>query len=270
MNSLRLLVIDPQNDFMDIDGAALPVPGAGADMGRLAGFIDTLQAQIDDIVVTLDSHPGVGIERTTFWSTGSGGPVAAFTPITAAAARAGTYTARDPARRGETLAYLDALESASGRTLIVWPVHCVLGTWGHNIQATLATSLAAWEVTRSRNCDKVLKGQHPMTEQYSAFRAEVPRIDDVRTQVNTALLARLAAGTGTLLVAGEALSHCVAASGDDMLAHMGDTALRNCVFLTDCMSPVPGFEADGQQFLARLHGRGVRTMTTARALEELA
>ena len=102
MNSLRLLVIDPQNDFMDIDGAALPVPGAGADMGRLAGFIDTLQAQIDDIVVTLDSHPGVGIERTTFWSTGSGGPVAAFTPITAAAARAGTYTARDPARRGET------------------------------------------------------------------------------------------------------------------------------------------------------------------------
>ena len=97
MNSLRLLVIDPQNDFMDIDGAALPVPGAGADMGRLAGFIDTLQAQIDDIVVTLDSHPGVGIERTTFWSTGSGGPVAAFTPITAAATATANFPSASPA-----------------------------------------------------------------------------------------------------------------------------------------------------------------------------
>ena len=196
--------------------------------------------------------------------------MAAFTPITAADARAGTYTPRDPARRTDTLAYLDALESASGRTLLVWPVHCVLGTWGHNIQGTLARSLAGWEIARSRNCDKVLKGQHPMTEQYSAFRAEVPRPDDLRTQVNSALLGRLAAGAGTLLVAGEALSHCVAASGDDMLAHMGDAALRNTVFLSDCMSPVPGFEADGQQFLARLHGRGVRTMNTAQALAELA
>ena len=100
--------------------------------------------------------------------------------------------------------------------------------------------------------------------------AHPSRLQCEQFKLSRALLARLAAGTGTLLVAGEALSQCVAASGDDMLAHMGDTALRNCVFLTDCMSPVPGFEADGQQFLARLHGRGVRTMTTARALEELA
>ena len=270
MNSLRLLVIDPQNDFMDIDGAALPVAGADADMTRLADFVDTLQARIDAVVVTLDSHPGVGIERTTFWVDRSGQPAAAFTPVTGADVRAGRYTPRDPLRRDETLAYLDALESGSGRTLIVWPVHCVLGTWGHNIHGALARSLAAWEIARARNCDKVLKGQHPMTEQYSAFRAEVPRVDDTRTRVNTALLERLATGAGTLVVAGEALSHCVAASGDDMLAHMGDAALGNTVFLSDAMSPVSGFEADGQLFLARLRARGVRTMTTAQALEVLA
>lgn len=37
MKRIRLLVIDPQNDFMDVDGAALPVPGASADMARLTG-----------------------------------------------------------------------------------------------------------------------------------------------------------------------------------------------------------------------------------------
>jgi len=267
MTRLQLLVIDPQNDFMDIEGAALPVPGAVADMERLAQLVDVLQARIDDIVVTLDSHPGVGIERTTFWCTAQGAAVAPFTMITAAEARGGVYRPRDPARQAEVQAYLDALEAGSGRTLIVWPVHCVLGTWGHAIQARLAHSLAQWEFARTRNCDKVLKGQNPMTEQYSAFRAEVPRADDVRTGVNAPLLARLAGSGATLLVAGEALSHCVAASGEDLLAHLDDERLRRTVFLTDCMSPVSGFSDAGQAFLARLPGHGVRTMTAAQALE---
>ena len=265
MTRLQLLVIDPQNDFMDIQGAALPVPGASADMERLAGVLDALQPRIDEVVVTLDSHPGVGIERTTFWSTGDGAPVPPFTTITAAQARAGSYRPRDASRQAEVQAYLDALESVSGRTLIVWPVHCVLGTWGHAIQDRLAQSLAQWEFAHCRNSDKVLKGQNPMTEQYSAFRAEVPRPDDPRTAVNAALLAGLGTGGRTVLVAGEALSHCVAASGEDMLAHMDETRLRNTVFLTDCMSPVTGFEEAGRAFLARLRQRGVGTMTAAQA-----
>ena len=270
MNALRLLVIDPQNDFMDMQGAALPVPGANADMGRLAGFVDALGARIDDIVVTLDSHASVGIERTTFWTTAAGQAVAAFTAITAADVRAGTYGPRDAALREQVLAYLEALESGSGRTLVVWPVHCVLGTWGHNIHGGLAQSIARWEFNCLRSCDKVLKGLNPMTEQYSAFRAEVPRQDDARTHTNTLLLDRLGAGQGTLLVAGEALSHCVAASGEDMLAHLGDKRLRNTVFLVDCMSPVTGFEDAGRQFLARLQSCGVRVLTTTQALEALA
>ena len=35
------------------------------------------------------------------------------------------------------LRYLHALESGGERQLVVWPVHCVLGTWGHNIHAGL-------------------------------------------------------------------------------------------------------------------------------------
>ena len=266
MTRLQLLVIDPQNDFMDIDGAALPVPGASADMDRLAGLLDALQPRVDEVVVTLDSHPGVGIERTTFWCAGDGAPVPPFTMVSAAQARAGSYRPRDPALQAEVQTYLDQLEAGSGRTLIVWPVHCVLGTWGHAIQHRLAQSLAGWESAHARNSDKVLKGRNPMTEQYSAFRAEVPRADDAATHLNAGLLARLGAGGATVLVAGEALSHCVAASGEDMLAGMDDTRLSNTVFLTDCMSPVSGFEEAGRVFLDSLPRRGVRTMTAAQAL----
>jgi nicotinamidase-related amidase len=76
-------------------------------------------------------------------------------------------------------------------------------------------------------------------------------------------MARLAEGPELLVVAGEALSHCVAASGQDMLQQMPPARLRNTVFLTDCMSPVPGFEASGQEFLGQLRAHGVRCMPVA-------
>lgn len=270
MNSLCLLVIDPQNDFMDLAGAALPVAGAAADMDRLAAFVQTLQPSIDDIVVTLDSHASVGIERTSFWREADGGPVAPFRLVTAADVRASRCAPRDHTRLPEVLAYLDALEGGSGRTLVVWPVHCVLGTWGHTIHAGLSAAVAQWEFARLRSCEKILKGLHPMTEQYSAFRAEVPRDDDVRTHNNTALMARLASASGLLVVAGEALSHCVAASGEDMLAQLKPDRLRNTVFLTDCMSPVTGFEESGREFLAHLRSRGVRTLSSTDLAAQLA
>ena len=267
MNHIRLLVIDPQNDFMDIAGAALPVAGANADMQRLAALVRRLQSRIDDIVVTLDSHNSIGIERVTFWQSADGAAVAPFSAVTAADVRAGRFAPRDDSRRQGVLDYLDALEAGSGRTLVVWPVHCVVGTWGHNIHTGLAAAIADWEFARMRASEKVQKGAHPMTEQYSAFRAEVPRADDTRTQNNAALMARLGGGEELLLVAGEALSHCVAASGEDMLAQLSAPRLRNTVFLTDCMSPVGGFEPQGQQFLATLRKAGVRTMASAELLE---
>ena len=261
MTQIQLFVIDPQNDFMDVPGAALPVPGASADMQRLAQFVDQHLQRIDDIVVTLDSHASVGIERTTFWRAGDGAPAAAFTAVTAADVRAGRFTPRDATRLPAVLSYLDALEAGSGRTLVVWPVHCVVGDWGHNIEAALGGSFSRWESARQRQCEKVLKGVNPLTEQYSAFRAEVPRADDARTQNNAALMTRLAQGPGMLAVAGEALSHCVAASGQDMLQQLPAARLRDTVFLSYCMSPVPGFEPAGQQFLATLRSHGVRCLS---------
>ena len=72
----QLLIIDPQNDFCDIEGAALPVAGANEDLKRLAGLIDSNASRIGGITVTLDSHASVAVERTTFWLGPDGQPVA--------------------------------------------------------------------------------------------------------------------------------------------------------------------------------------------------
>ena len=259
----RLLIIDPQNDFCDIPGAALPVAGADADLGRLAAFMRRAGDWLTDITVTLDSHASVGIERTTFWSTATGEPVQPFTQITAEDLRAGRFVPRDSARTAEVMAYLQALERGGRYRLVVWPVHCVLGTWGHNIHAGVAAELARWENEHQRSVSRVLKGLNPMTEQYSAVQAEVPIEQDASTQTNRTLIERARPVGGQLLIAGEAASHCVAATVEHLFGAFTTDELRRVIILRDCMSPVPGFEAQAEKFFADAVAQGAQVMTTA-------
>lgn len=264
-----LLIIDPQNDFCDLPGAALPVPGADADMRRLADFMRAARPWLRDVIVTLDSHATVSIERTTFWKQGDGSRVAPFTEVTEAAVRDGRYAPRDDSLRDEVLHYLHSLEARGRYRLMVWPVHCVVGTWGHNIHEAIASELAEWEVHAQRGAYKVLKGLNPLTEQYSAVRAEVPREDDALTGTNAALVDRARPSKGLLLVAGEASSHCVAATVSDLLESMTQEERTRVVILRDCMSPVGGFEANAERFFASAAAQGARVMTTSEVLAEL-
>ena len=262
-----LLIIDPQNDFCDQPGAALPVPGAMADMARLAKFINARADGLHEVVVTLDSHAYVGIERPTFWQTGAGDPVAPFTEILAEDLEQGRYLTRRTTNLLPTLEYLRKLEAAGRYKLMVWPVHCVTGTWGHNIHAGVADALNDWEWKAQKPVSKILKGLNPLTEQYSAIRAEVPDPADPRTETNMALVQCLAAASGCIFVAGEALSHCVSATMSDLYELLPPEQLEKIVLLIDCMSPVSGFEAQGQEFLNASRVRGVRTLSAAEAVQ---
>ena len=264
-----LLLIDPQNDFCDLPGAALPVTGADADMRRLARFMRDARPALRDVIVTLDSHATVSIERTTFWKQSDGSPVTPFTEVTESAVRDGRYAPRDDSLRDEVLQYLHSLEAGGRYRLMVWPVHCVIGTWGHNIHEAVANELAEWEVHAQRGALKVLKGLNPLTEQYSAVRAEVPRADDPLTHTNAVLITRARPSEGLLLIAGEASSHCVAATVFDLLEATTPEERARVVILVDCMSPVRGFEANAQQFLASVAAQGARVMTTSEVLAEL-
>ena len=278
----QLLIIDPQNDFCDVPARyrpvdpltgvavapALPVAGAHADMQRIAALIRAAGAALDDITVTLDSHHRVDIAHPTFWRQADGGAVGPFTTITAAQVRGGQFQPRDPAALPRTLAYLDELESRGRYTLMVWPVHCEIGTWGHGVHADVRAAYNQWEESQLRGVRKLTKGENPWTEHYSAIQAEVPDAADEHTQMNTAFLADLDRA-GPLLIAGEASSHCVRATTEHIVANLPGGRPERVVLLTDCMSPVGGFEAQHSAFLGEMRAKGVRLMTSAEALSLL-
>ena len=279
MSSIQLLIIDPQNDFCDLPPAwcpadplagqplapALPVAGAHADLLRLAGFIRDAGPVLDAITVTLDSHNRLHIAHPTFWRQGDGGDVPPFTAITAASVRAGAFQPRDASARSRALAYLDALEARGRYTLMVWPVHCEIGSWGHGVHPAVRAAYNAWEVAQLQVVRKVAKGANLWTEHYSALQAEVPVDDDPATRLDTGLLAALDTAE-LLVVAGEAGSHCVRSTVEDLAEHLPRGRLERLVLLTDCMSPVAGFQAQHDDFLRGMAARGARLCTAAEAL----
>ncbi|MDG5974085.1 hypothetical protein H010_02412 [Hydrogenophaga taeniospiralis CCUG 15921] len=276
---ITLLIIDPQNDFCDLPEAwrapdpvrnalaapALPVSGAHADMQRLATLIDAGGAGISSIIVTLDSHQRYDIAHPTFWRTGAGEAVSPFTAITAAQVRAGSYAPRDPAALPRTLAYLDALERAGRYTLMVWPVHCEIGSWGHNVHPAVRAAYNRWEDQCLGVVQKVIKGTNPRTEHYSALQAEVPDVADPDTQLNRDLITQLD-GADLIVIAGEASSHCVKATTEHIAQYLPSRELGKLLLVSDAMSPVAGFEAQAQAFLDDMRRQGARSATCADVL----
>ncbi|MEY4764156.1 MAG: hypothetical protein RI907_829 [Pseudomonadota bacterium] len=280
--NIQLLIIDPQNDFCDLPtgwqplnplngqrvAPALPVTGAHADMQRLAALIREGEAALSAIVLTLDSHHRVDVAHPPFWQQGNGEAVAPFTTISAQQVRDGAFRPRDAAALPRVLAYLDELEARGRYTLMVWPVHCEIGTWGHNVHADVQAACNGWEERRLSAVQQVYKGANPWTEHYSAMQAEVPDAQDPDTQLNLALIAQLDQAD-VLLVAGEASSHCVKATVEHIVDHLPSRRADKVVLLTDCMSAVGGFETQGAAFLADMQAKGVKLATSAQILPRL-
>jgi len=280
MANIQFLIIDPQNDFCDLPEdyrptlpgragerhvPALPVAGAHADMLRISELIERGGEGLAAITVTLDSHQRLDIAHPTFWQQGDGSPVAAFTQILAADVREKRYLPRDIGALPRVLAYLDALEANGRYTHMVWPVHCEIGSWGQNVHEEVRRAYNRWEEKRGASVGKVCKGSNPWTEHYSALRAEVPDADDAATQLNAALIERLRPAD-RLVIVGEAGSHCVKASTEHLVDNLAPGKL---VLLTDCMSPVSGFEAQYAAFIDDMRQRGVQIATSAEILPEL-
>jgi nicotinamidase/pyrazinamidase len=271
MKNVHLLIIDPQNDFCDLpdnylqrDAAGntttpqLAVPGAHADMQRLAKFIQSNSTKIAGMTVTLDSHHAFAIERPAFWQTAAGTPVAPFTPINAADIASGKYKTRHPQHTQHAIDYLTQLEAAGRYTHMVWPAHCEIGTWGHNIHEDVRNAYSAWEKIHGKIVNKVVKGTNPFVEHYSAIRAEVIDPNDTATHINHALL-NTWNDTDILLVAGEAGSHCIKSTVEHIIEYRNSPHPMQLVLLTDCMSPVTGFEQPYQAFLTAMRNQGVLT-----------
>jgi nicotinamidase-related amidase len=279
----NLLVIDPQNDFCDLpadripagESPALPVAGAHADMQRLAALIEQGGGGLSDITVTLDSHQRIDIGHPGFWMQGDGAAVAPFTQIRAVDVTTGCFLPRGAtlaernAREARAVAYLRALEAAGRYVHMVWPTHCEIGTWGHNVHADVRRAYNRWEEAQVAIVDKVVKGTNPWTEHYSAVQAEVPDPGDEATQTNIHLIAKLRAAD-RVYIAGEAGSHCVKSTVEHIAEHYAPNEIGRLVLLTDCMSAVTGFEAQYLAFVEEMRARGMRIADSVTVLPELA
>lgn len=256
----RLLIIDPQNDFCDPNGA-LSVPGADQSMRRVAEMVRRSKSAFDDIQITLDTHQLVDIAHPIVWENERGESPAPYTTITHADVADGVWRSRDPEWRERVRNYVAELESHQRYQLTIWPPHCLIGSPGHNIFPPLLKALLEWQHHHLATVKFVAKGTNPHTEHYSVVRAEVVDPDDPSTGVNTEFIRHLKTAD-ELLIAGEALSHCVANSVRDIAAEAGSEYVKRLVLLTDASDPVPGFEAVAEEFIGELTAQGMRLAKT--------
>lgn len=264
---IHLLIIDPQNDFMDVKNAALPVPGANEDMNRLANMIDRVGKKLADIHVTMDSHRLLDIAHPAWWVNQNGKHPAPFTIISEDDIKNGIWTPRNPAFRARSLEYVQKLKAGGKYLLCIWPPHCLIGTWGHNVQPRLNEALQDWSNKEFAMVDYLTKGSNPWTEHFGGLEAEVPDPEDPSTMLNVDFLSMLAEAD-IIAAGGEALSHCKKATMEQIVKNIGAEHIKKFHILTDCSSPVPAvpggpdFPAIAQQFLQDMKKLGM-TLTTS-------
>jgi nicotinamidase/pyrazinamidase len=267
-----LVVIDPQNDFCDkeIPGLfkpALAVPGGYDAMSNIAKLISRLGKRFNDIHVTMDSHRILDIAHPDLWMSQKGTPPPYFTIISADDVRAGIWTARIPSLRQRFLEYVIALEVKGKYKLQIWPPHCEIGTYGHNIHPEINDELRKWSKNELALVDYVTKGSNPYTEHYGALEAEVPDPTDPGTSLNTDFL-RILSEADIIVLTGLASSHCVKETGDQIVNNIGGEHIKKIHILTDCTAPVaavpggPNYPEIAAQWLKDMGKKGV-TLTTS-------
>lgn len=268
---IHLLVIDPQNDFCRNDQnfqGSLFVPGADEDMKRLARFVDRVKDKIDDIHITLDSHHKVDISHPIWFRDANGNHPGPFTLISSADLESGRWTTTMPSAFNRTLAYLKTLEGEGKYPHTIWPEHCLISSEGQAVFPELFHAVQKWE-SRYAMTDFVTKGSNPWTEHFSAVKANVPDPNDPGTQINTRLI-RTLEEADVILLAGEALSHCLLSTVGDIADNFGNPAfVEKLVLLTDCSSMVPDppgvpglFSNATTKALNGLYRRGLKQATS--------
>ncbi len=262
---IDLLIIDPQVDFCD-PGGSLYVDGAEKDMERLANLVKSFGKNIKQIHVTLDCHHLIDVSHPLMWRNSDGVSPDPFTIFGSKEIKEGVWIPIFPSYRQKFIDYCEELEASGRYPLCIWPPHCLIGSVGNNVIPVLFDTLQKWESLKMDNVDYVSKGSNPFTEHYSAVKAEVPDPGDVTTQLNTRLIQTLKEAD-RILIAGEAGSHCVKSTVEDIAdGFQDDTFIQKMTLLEDAVSPVQSafvdFPAIQAQFITDMKARGMKTAKT--------
>lgn len=254
---VALLLIDVQNTFclpqFELFVGGRSGKGAIEDNVRLSAFIYENLDIITSILPTLDTHTAAQIFHPCFWIDRSGKHPPANTIITIDDLTAGDWKV-DPAlvpalgfastAELERYArhYVSNLASQGKYPLIVWPYHAMLGSIGHALVAAIEEAVFFHGMARKNPARMIQKGDHPLTEYYSAIQPEINFDADGRPLgIFSAQLAEQLAGFDRIIIAGQAKSHCVAWTVMDLQHWMNKHApakIKNIYLLEDATSSV--------------------------------
>ena len=289
---VALLVIDVQKDFCFPEGALYVAgqSGTGAidDNRRLAEFTYRNLNCITSWTATMDTHLPYQIFFPSFWQERDGSSVTMRdaipnTQIAVDDILSGKYAPSPLAASAvgvdyswlckQVLHYAKELAKAGKYILFLWNEHCLLGSEGHALTGIMQECRMFHSFVRGAQNTPEIKGGNPLTENYSVLSPEVLTRHDGKplAQKNTAFIQTLLKNDH-VVIAGQAASHCVASSIDDLLGEIlaKDPALASKVYvMEDCMSPVviPGVVDFTPQAIAALkrfadHGMHVVKSTT--------
>lgn len=266
-NKVVLLTIDPQMDFCSPSGS-LYVNGAEKDMMRLSTMVKRIKGDLDDILVTIDSHHLVSIFHPIWWEDKFGNHPTPFTLIMEADVTGPNpkWRAKNPGYRQRSIDYVKALAANNRYVLCIWPPHCLIGSKGFTVYPELFEAFCEWE-DQFAVVNYVTKGSNMFTEHYSAILADVQDPEDLGTGLNTDLLTVLQDPTVALIaISGEASSHCVKYTIMDIANNFGEENIKKFVYLEDTCSPVSGFESSATDFINEMTKRGMQITTSDKFL----
>ena len=256
-----LLVVDAQNTFCT-PGFELFVPGAPDDNRRLCEFLYHNLGAITQVVPTLDTHHAAQVFHPAWLVDADGRHPEPYTVVSAGDVERGVWRAADPVRQEHLLHYVRELEAGGRYRLTVWPYHAMLGGIGHTLVSAVEEAVFFHGIARESPPAFQIKGADPLTEHYSVLGPEVGG-------VRNGALVELLGGFDAVVVAGQAKSHCVAWTVDDLLE---DIAAERIYLLEDCTSPVVvsgavDFTEAATAAFERFEARGVHVVRSTAPLE---
>jgi nicotinamidase-related amidase len=253
---LGLLAVDVQNTFcvpgFELFVAGRSGTGAVDDNRRLCEFIYRNLGAITQILPSLDTHHAMQVFHAIWLVDERGDHPEPYTLVSAEDVEAGRWSVNPAVAEAlgieldyaaRHLAHYTARLAEGGKyDLTVWPYHAMLGGIGHALVSAVEEAIFFHGVARYSPPSFQVKGDNPLTEHYSMLGPEVTegpdgdRIDGKNTELIERLLT-----FDAVVVAGQAKSHCLAWTIDDLLSDEGvrERGLAERTYLLeDCTSPV--------------------------------
>lgn len=253
---ISLLLIDVQNTFcipnFELFVGGRSGNGAVEDNAHLCEFIYRNLGSITHIIATMDTHMSQQIFHPIFFVDAEGNHPAPYTDIHVDELHSGKWKFNPALSTQFKIApeygqqmmihYAETLKKIGKYALTIWPYHAMLGGIGHAIVPAVEEAIFFHSHARIDQPHFAIKGDKPFTENYSVVGPEVVTgpMGEVLGVHDPQFIQHLQE-VDKLYIAGQAKSHCVAWTVQDLLDDIlaTDPELAKKVhLLDDCSSAV--------------------------------